>query len=371
MRRLNLCILCLVTCAAVIGRPRTATVAAADDAPPEEKPPPPPVRQIYDVTDLLTEPSVDRESVAVLPLTELGRRSPPVAGSDQAQRTEQPMARSERIDQLVKLLEEIDTDIWRDNGGATGNIRIYETRLIITAPAQTHAKLAEFLGDLRKGQARPVRLRATWAALSQEELQSVLMPTDPTKKPPAVRLVDLAALERLKGAVRFRGEINCLNGQRVNLMAGRARSVLTDLEMNVGTGAAGFVPTIEFVLSGASLTAMPVVSGDGSRVTLELRSVTGRWDKSDAPPIKIPLPVADSGPSTKPARPGTMDLERLNMPVQVVATAVRIQTGVAAIIGGLTADAEPQHADDHRPVYLIMEVWAEGAAKKEAETAHN
>jgi hypothetical protein len=29
----------------------------------------------------------------------------------------------------------------------------------------------------------------------------------------------------------------------------------------------------------------------------------------------------------------------------------------------MTADAEPQHADDRRPVYLIMEVWAEGASQ--------
>lgn len=56
-----------------------------------------------------------------------------------------------------------------------------------------------------------------------------------------------------------------------------------------------------------------------------------------------------------------MDLERLNMPVHIVATAVRIPSGTAAIVGGMTADAEPQHADDRRPVYLIMEVWAEGA----------
>ena len=37
------------------------------------------------------------------------------------------------------------------------------------------------------------------------------------------RLVEVPAVERLKGAVRFRAEINCLNGQRVNVMAGRAR----------------------------------------------------------------------------------------------------------------------------------------------------
>jgi len=160
-----------------------------------------------------------------------------------------------------------------------------------------------------------------------------------------------------------------LNGQRVNLSAGRARSVLSDVEANVGTDAAAMAPVIDLVLSGAVLNVLPVVSADGSTATLKLRAVTGRWDKADAPPIKLALPVAGSQPSVKPppAPPppqGTMDLERLNMPVHLVSTTVKMPTGVAVLVGGMTADAEPQHAEDHRPVCLIMEVWAEGADKQ-------
>src|SRR3954447_22256767 len=106
MRRLLLSFLCLILSAPFFGRRRAAAVAA-DDVAPEEKPPPPPVRRIYDVTDLVSEPSVDMESVAVLPLTELGRREPPTAGSVLAQQTREPVTRTQRIEELTKLLQEM------------------------------------------------------------------------------------------------------------------------------------------------------------------------------------------------------------------------------------------------------------------------
>jgi hypothetical protein len=353
-------VLCLVVCAAGAASLCPLHVVAEDVAP--EKPPPPPVRHIYDVTDLVIDPSVDVEPSAVLPPTDL------LSGPRRVQRSldgpaQQPLreteTRAERIEQLVKLLKEVIDSY--------ASIKAYETRLIVTASAEDHDKIVEYLADLRKSQERAVRIRATWAALSEDELRAVLVPADKSEGRSAVRIVDVAAVERIDAAIRYRGEINCLNGQRVNLSAGRARSVLSDVEANVGTDAAAMAPVIDLVLSGALLNVLPVVSADGSTATLNLRAVTGRWDKSDAPPIKLALPVAGSQPSVKPppAPPplGTMDLERLNMPVHLVATTVKVPTGVAAIVGGMTADAEPQHADDRRPVYLIMEVWAEGASQ--------
>src|SRR4051794_30034462 len=204
MQRLLLCFLCLLFCATVVGRPPAAAVAP-DDVAPEEKPPPPPVRQIYEVTGLVTEPSVDMESVTVLPPTEPGRRAPPTAGSQLAQQSREPATRTRRLEELVKLLEAMaDPVTWRDNGGAEGDIKTYETQLVIIASAQTHAKLTEFLGELRRGRGRSVRLRAIWAALSEYELGSVLRPPEKVEGRTAVRIVDLPAVERLNGAVRFR-----------------------------------------------------------------------------------------------------------------------------------------------------------------------
>lgn len=324
----------------------------ADEPAPAEKPPPPPVRRIYDVTDLVTPPAVEAESTGVTPPTDLTtpRRSQGSGSGIPPQRPSRP-TQGEQVDQLVKLIEEsIDPTSWRDNGGSDGWIRGYQTRLIVIASPDNQEKVATLISDLRESEGRTVRIRATWAALSEEELKSVLVPVEKQGRGP--RLVEVPAVERLKGAVRFRAEINCLNGQRVNVMAGRARSVLTSLDAVIGNAAAAMEPTIDLVLSGATLTVTPVLAGNGSAVVLDVRAVAGRWDKADAAPIKLPAPVASSQPAGAPPAPPT-EVERVNMPVHVVATAVRVPVGVATLAGGMTA----ADAEDGRPVYLILEVW--------------
>jgi len=155
------------------------------------------------------------------------------------------------------------------------------------------------LADLQKYAGRSVRLRAIWAALTDDELSSVLEPA-PEKgddKAAGISIVNLAAVDRIKNAVRYRAEISTLNAQRVNITAGRARSIISDLEPVVGNDVAAFEPTIDLVLAGASLQIRAILSADSTAVTLDLRSVISRWDPADAPPLKIPQPVA----STRPA----------------------------------------------------------------------
>lgn len=351
--RMSVAVLLLGLCVSV------EPLVADDVATTEEKPPPPPIRKIYDVTDLVSDPAVEMGAGAILPPTELTGARPRSQGSRNAPpQQERVSTTSERVDQLAKLImESIDPTAWRDAGGSEASLRGYQTRLIVIASPENHAKIAELLADLRAVEGRGVRIRATWAALSDEELQSVLAPT-PDAATGRARLVDVGKLDGVKGAVRFRAEINCLNGQQVNVMAGRARSVLTSLDAVVGNAAAAMEPTIDLVLSGAMLTVTPVLSGDGKAVTLALRSVAGRWDKADAAPIKVPSPVASSQPATPIVAGPPTEVERVNMPVHVVATVARVPTGVAALIGGITAEGE--QGGESRPVYLIVETWGTG-----------
>jgi hypothetical protein len=268
------------------------------------------------------------------------------------------------MEELSTLIQsQVDPVSWRDAGGSEGSIRPYDTRLIITTNIANHAQIAQLLADLQKYAGRSVRLRATWAALTDDELSSVLEPA-PEKgddKAAGFGTVNLAAVDRIKNAVRYRAEINTLNAQRVNITAGRARSIISDLEPVVGNDVAAFEPTIDLILAGASLQIRAILSADSTAVTLDLRSVISQWDPADAPPLKIPQPVASTRPApgvpvappaaTRPA-PAT-ELERLNMPVQLLATAARIPTGRAVLIGGMTVDHGP--AEDHRPLYLIIE----------------
>jgi hypothetical protein len=359
------CKLLTVICCVLFSVSPPARGADQDD---QEKAPPPLVRRIYDVTELVRVPEVDAGVSAILSPADLSpmRAAQGRSGSGLAS-TREPATSQGRVEELSRLLQaEIDTNSWADNGGAQGTIRFYETRLIITTSAQNHESIAKFLAELQQQSSRCVRLRATWAALTDEELRSVLeAPQGKTSEGKGARIVNMAALERINGAMRYKAEINALNNQRVNVTAGRARSVLSDLEGIVGNAAAVLQPTIDLVLAGAALQVRPVLSTDSREVTLDIRAVVSRWDPADGPPLKIPQPVASSQPtgSVAPANVRAappVEVERLNLPVQLLATATKVPVGRAVLIGGMTGDSGT--TDDRRPLYLIIETSTQSAA---------
>jgi hypothetical protein len=333
-------------------------VPAADDT--EEKRPAPVLRS-YDVAELVLRPTADAESSAILPPTELtsGSRSkagnaPQAFGSRSAAKGQSD---DEPLDRLIKLIiTMIDPTSWRDSGGTEANIYAFENRLIISAIPENHRQIADLLDDLRRTTNRNVRIRATWLLLSDEELQSVTAPPQSGVPDTGPRTVDPAALDRLKDSIRYRGEVNVLNGVRVNLTAGRARSTLSGLSAVVGNGAAALEPTIDLVLAGVTLQVTPVLSADAASVLLDLRAAAGQWDRPDAPPMKIPQPVASTQPATSPSPAAPpLKVDRLNMPVHHVATAVKIPTNRPILIAGMTQHAD---GDPRRQMYLILEVSA-------------
>jgi hypothetical protein len=331
--------------------------AAADDPAPEP-PPPPPIRLTYDVADLVHVSQVDPGTTAVVPPTEVDISTAQQNNRGMGTRGQQrDVTIAEHMDALIKLIQStIDPTMWRDAGGSEGQISAFETRLIITAPEKDHDQIVALLADLRKQTDRSVRLTATWAALTNDELRSVIIPPAEKDKETA-RIVDLKAIENIKGAIHERAEINTLSNQRVNITAGRARSVMSSMDAVVGNASAAMQPTIDLVLAGAALQVTPVLSGDGKTVLLDLRAVVSRWDAPDAPPMKLPNPVASTQsstptPSAPPAATST-EIDRLNMPVHHLTTAMRMPTGKAVLIGGMTTDTYDKQP---RQLYLIMEV---------------
>jgi hypothetical protein len=378
----------------------TAAVAPADVE--AEKPKPPPVRRIYEVTDLVSMPAFGPEvAPGVLPPDRLpGRRERSSAGGGYLMGgggigtaggrigpEGAPESTRERVDRLIKLIQDfVATADWLENGGADGRIVAYGTRLVVSAPPAMQAEVGRLLADLRLHELRPVRLRVTWAALSDDELAAVTTATAgaaqaATKGEKAAaapggvgrpyRTVDLAAVEKTKGAVRHRAELNAISGRRAGAAAGRVRNALRELDGVVGSGSAALEPTIDLVLAGAAIDVLPVLSDDGAAVTLELRGSIGRWDAPDAPPIRIPPPVATTRPTvngTGATPAGAPDagagvpaeIDRLNLPVHALTATVRIPTGRAVVVGGIDGGADK---DDPRPVYLIVEVWRDGLAE--------
>jgi hypothetical protein len=345
------------------------TTFAADPANPLEKPEPPPVRKFYDVTDLVHAPEFTF-AAQIAPPTDINT-GPRVSGggymSGSGNSPPKPETTADRTDRLEKLIEStVEPAGWQDAGGSEASMTAYGTRLIVTARPATHAKLAELLDELRRHELRGVRLRLTWAALSDAELAAAIVPPAGGNQSTAAtaRTIDLRAIDKLANAVRHRAELNALNGRRVGLNAGRARTVLANVSAAVGNASAALEPSIDVVLAGVTFDAVPALSGDASTVTLDLRSIVGRWDAPDAPPIRIPAPVATTTAAAAApiaAKAGRNDddapkIDRLNMPVHALTATVKIPTGRAILVGGMTG---PTDNDDPRPLYLIVEAWGD------------
>lgn len=349
--------------------------ATADDAKPG-KPATAQERNIYDVSDLAVSAAVDASTTAVVPPTELSTGRDPRPGRSgggggggggllfgSPPKTTTLAERTEAIGKLIQ--ESIEPNTWGSAEGE-GWIRGLGPRLIIQTTAATHAQIAEFLADLRKNQNRSIQIRATWVALSDDELRSVTHASTTPEKGVSHSRVDISAIDQIKGAVLHQTEISTLTGIAVNVTAGRARTVLSSLDAVVGTGAAALQPNIDLLLSGTALQLTPVLSPDGASVRIDLRAVESSWEPADSPPIKIPGPVAATQPtvppvsSPAPASTPPAEIERLNLPVHYITTSVRIPTQQSTLVGGFANSAKDS---DSRHWYLIIEASTDEKGK--------
>jgi len=337
------------------------------------------ISRVYDVSDFLAVVRDHPDNSSIVPPTRIGeaRRDPfrgggggggggifggGGGGANDPQGKAKGTPEKTPLDSIIKLIQEtVDPTSWRDNGGAIGSIRGISGQLVITQTAENQAAIADLLMQLRETAARMVRIRATWALLGDEELQSITRSAqaDQKKHPSPLHEVDMQALAKLQNAVRLRGQTMCFNRQTVHVASGRARTIVTDVKAVVGDSSAAYEPTTEMVQSGATLELTPTLAPDNSTVTLDLTSVVSRWDKPDAP-IALPRATATTqttgggrGPGVTPESPASID--RLNMPVQSLATTVQLPLDRAVLIGGMTLDPG---TDDAKQLYLIIEASA-------------
>jgi hypothetical protein len=274
----------------------------------------------------------------------------------------------ERMDTLIKLVTEtVDPNSWRDAGGTIGSIRAISGHLIITQTAENQALIADLFIQLRETAARMVRIRATWALLGDEELKSITKAPQGEQGKPASPLheVDMVALAKLQNVVKLRGQTVCFNRQTVHVSSGRARTVVTEIDALVGEGSAAYEPVSELVQSGATLELTPMLAPDNSTVTLDLKSVVSRWEKPDAP-VALPRATATTQATGGGRAAGVVAepvsaLDRLNMPVQSLATTVQLPVDRAVLIGGMTLDPG---TDDVKQLYLIIEASAGSVPKQ-------
>jgi hypothetical protein len=108
------------------------------------------VTRMYDVRDLLRAHYETRYRFGWRPPER--STQPQTSGSGMLFGQSQQAPYDEAIETLTRLLMElVEPDMWRDNGGTVGNIRDFNGRLIIFASPAMHDEIVELLALLRKG----------------------------------------------------------------------------------------------------------------------------------------------------------------------------------------------------------------------------
>jgi hypothetical protein len=351
---------CLLIAIAIARRP------SPDLGPPAEH-----VVRIYDVGDLLNLPApeaIEDENAApaIVPASRLGSR--PFIGSGSGAggvnlfgsangaaggRGTPPDPEANRFDELVQLVS-ASTLVDRFATTKAGTVTRFGRNLVVVETRENQQIIRDLLQQLRNDHPPQIRLDIIWASLRTDDLARLILPG----YSPAT-LIDDAALQRLPGAITWRGHIICTTGQRTRLTCGRAYTVPTEIDAVVGSNDAAIQSNSQELLDGATIDIVPSLSPDAASITLALRSEVTRFGPpGQSPAIEIPLPVSQKG---TPAG-GVAKIDRLNLGVQTLATAMRGPTGKAILIGGATDPDAP--AADPRQLYLIIR--ATEASKKAA-----
>ncbi len=108
------------------------------------------VIRMYDVRDLIAAHHDTRYRLGWRPPER--STSPQTSSSGSVFGRPHPAPYDEAIETLTRLLMElVEPDMWRDNGGTVGNIRDFNGRLIIVGTPAMHDGIVELLAMLREG----------------------------------------------------------------------------------------------------------------------------------------------------------------------------------------------------------------------------
>ncbi|HZN68129.1 MAG TPA: hypothetical protein VFB66_22780 [Tepidisphaeraceae bacterium] len=350
-----------------------AQPAARDDAPEAgEKV----VTRVYDVRDVLMPVNEYPFRGNMMPNRQI--EFPPVVarsggggGAAQPATGQAPVssARSaqERIDEVIRLIAEtVDPDSWRDAGGTVGSVREIEGQLIVTQTQENHRQLVELLAAMRRTKGKMVRVRAQWLLLPPDGAEALLGAAGGGNgaKRDALPAVDPARLAKLpEGAVRYRAETVCLNNQTVHVISGPARTVVTDVDAQVGTGVAAFDPVMDLSQTGLMLQVKPLVLPEGNVVLLDLHSAyvsaspTAEGVRGRAFMAKEGVAGEGAVPGPVAASSSDVVVDRMEGTMQELRTTVYAPVGRPVLVGGMTLSPDSAKPDAPQ-LYLVIEVLA-------------
>jgi hypothetical protein len=266
---------------------------------------------------------------------------PPPIGGQGGGTGEPPSPAAIRAAELVTLVQRAVNPIWWQKGGTATH---FGHQLVVVQTRANHQTIAALLEELRASLPRAMRIEAIWAALDADQLAPLLVLGHGGGIPPTAA-VDLAALERIPGAILYRAQGICHSGRWIELRCGRARTAVLGASSEFAQTEVTASGHVHQLLDGAAVRLRPMLRPDAKSVMFEVRAEVTRWPDASSPAPSIEFPPPLGAPTSAPLR-----LDRLNLAVQSIDTSALAPTSTAVLIGGAT-DAD---RTDGRQLYLIV-----------------
>ena len=252
----------------------------------------------------------------------------------------QPIAENntavERADDVRTLIVElVESDSWKENGGSIGSICELAGNLIITTTPKNHERIKQLLSQWAADNSRVVRVRAIWVVAREAEVAGMLkkveaVPT--TQKSPASPLMEVEAsdLEKLPGA-RCEAQTLAMEGKRARVSSAYERPFVR--------GDAGGAEQPATYDTRVWLDVLTALSTDGQYATVILHPQ-----------------AAEFHAATQPAKdsPGNAN----NISSQDFQTFVRLPVGKTILMGSSTLRAGPHQADALQ-LFLFVQVTSQ------------
>ena len=260
--------------------------------------------------------------------------------------------------------------------------------LVIRHSADAHKQIEDFLMALREenGVTQTLTIEAHWKLLDSEQLAALKS-----------AIAAGSPIESVPSDEPYRGQVTCFNGQTVHIVSGRLQTVLQGgIPVVSGAGAVGYQPTMITPHVGALLEITPTLLPGRKAAIVNIQSSVTRWDKpglavefgggngasSEGQPGGGGEGSASAGPGagsgagigapggagiagafdSNPASGGSsrpVQIDRINVVAQQLATSLRVPLGKPVLVGGMTyPGAQAGQAADSQ-LYLIVKISAE------------
>ena len=263
-----------------------------------------------------------------------------------------PNAKQELTDSVTKLiLDNVEPDTWKDNGGSVGTLREIHGLLFVTQTPENQQKIGALLSQFAGERGTMVRVTADWLLLEPADLAKLVKPAGDREG--ALREIDPAALKSLPDKARhFHAETLGFSGQTVHVVSGRVRSVAASATAVVAQGVVGYQPEIAGLGGGIALQVNPRVDFDQQSAVVTLYSTFNDPETSLGP-----MQIISGAPATQPASGEGNTFQPVNTVLQELRTTVKLPLGKPVLVGGMTLEPAAKNTDLGQLV-LVLKVTA-------------